>query len=158
MTAQILAIDPGLTGALALINKHDAAIYDMPTIEITVAGNKRNRLDVHRFMRMIVDFGHLDMVVLEELGVRPGQSAQSVSQTARGYGQIEGALTVLQRPVTYVRPQVWTKALGVGPDKGIHIERARALYPGLADKLLKSKDGRADALLIGHWYAWSGRQ
>lgn len=148
----ILAVDPGLQGALALIDRDGATLFDMPTITVEVNGKKRNRLDVHRFGRMVVDFGHLEMVVLEEVATRPGEGAVGAFSFGRGYGQLEGALAILQRPLTYVRPQTWTKALGVGSDKGLHIERARALYPQLADVLLKSKDGRADALLIGHFY------
>jgi crossover junction endodeoxyribonuclease RuvC len=57
------------------------------------------------------------------------------------------------RPVTFVRPQVWTKALGVGSDKGAHREAACRLFPTDAEQFARVKDdGRADAALLAHWW------
>jgi crossover junction endodeoxyribonuclease RuvC len=52
-----------------------------------------------------------------------------------------------------VRPQQWTKDLGVGADKGAHREAAMRLYPGDAEQFMRVKDdGRADAALLAHWW------
>ncbi len=153
----IIGIDPGLSGAIALLDAHSLpAVWDMPTIEVTVNGKKRRRIDQHAFVRLIIGIGKVDMIVLEEAGTRPGEGSVAAFSYGRGFGQLEGVLCALERPLTLVRPQVWTKALGVGSDKGVHVQAARNLFPEVADVLLKTKDGRSDALLIAQWFRRHG--
>jgi hypothetical protein len=82
-----------------------------------------------------------------------GSGATSAFAFGRGLGVIEGALASFERPTTMVRPQVWTKALGVGSDKGAHRLAAQRLWPADAQVFNRVKDdGRADAALLAHWY------
>ena len=58
--------------------------------------------------------------------------------------------------VVLVKPQVWkkyfnlitSKDLTKTEKKHLSIEKAKELFPSVADKLTASKDGRAEALLI----------
>jgi crossover junction endodeoxyribonuclease RuvC len=145
-----VGIDPGLDGAFACIDGTDITISDMPTVEI----NGKRKVDVHAVVRVLVGFGHVDMIVLEEVGAMPGNGGVSMFNFGRSFGALEGVMVALQRPHTLVRPAKWTAALGVGCDKGRHRAEAMRLYPQVADQLARKKDdGRADALLLCHWWA-----
>lgn len=151
---RIIGIDPGLSGAIAhLTRANDLHVWDMPVIEQIVGGKKRNRINVHAFRDIIIDIGQVDMVVLEDVNSMPTDGKVQASTFGRGLGQLEGVLIALDRPLTLVRPQVWTKKLGVGADKGVHRATAMRLNPTKADLFKRVKDdGRADAALIALWY------
>lgn len=145
-----IGIDPGIAGAIAVVNAAgEVLVWDMPTIE--VRGKKR--ISAVHLRDLLVDIGPALMVVVEDVQGVQGSGATSAFAFGRGCGVIEGVLVALQRPVTYVRPQEWTKALGVGADKGAHRQAAQRLWPFDADLFGRVKDdGRADAALLAHWW------
>jgi crossover junction endodeoxyribonuclease RuvC len=152
MSRVVIGIDPGLDGALAYACNEGTYVVDMPTVEVTVNGKTRRRLDPYGVKRILIDWGRVDLVVLEEATSRPGEGSVGAFAYGKGAGILEGLLVALERPYKLVRPQVWTKALGVGADKGVHREAAMRLFPELANRLsLKKHDGRADALLMAYW-------
>ena len=52
-----------------------------------------------------------------------------------------------------ISPLKWKKRLNlIRKEKEDSIELAKTLYPNYKDQLTKSKDGRAEAILIGHYY------
>jgi crossover junction endodeoxyribonuclease RuvC len=121
----------------------------MPTIE--VRGKKR--ISAVHLRDLLVDIGPALMVVVEDVQGVQGSGATSAFSFGRGCGVIEGVLAGLDRPVTYVTPQRWTKDLGVGADKGAHRLMAQRLWPFDADLFGRVKDdGRADAALLAHWW------
>ena len=146
----VLGIDPGMSGAIAVVNQaNEVLVWDMPTIEV---GGKRRISAVH-LHDLLVDIGPVDMAVVEDVQGVQGSGATSAFSFGRGCGVIEMGLVALQRPTTYVKPQKWTKALGVGSDKGAHRQAAQRLWPLDADLFGRVKDdGRADAALLTHWY------
>jgi crossover junction endodeoxyribonuclease RuvC len=93
------------------------------------------------------------MAILEHVQGVQGTGATSAFSFGRGFGVVEGVLAALFIPHTLVRPQSWTKALGVSRDKGSHRAAASRLWPQHADLFARAKDdGRADAALLCHWY------
>ena len=146
-----IGIDPGLSGAFALLH-HDRlqVVVDMPTIEV----RGKRRIDTAAVVDIIVGFGQVDTVTIEDVQGVQGSGATGAFTFGRGVGILEGVVIALGRPLTYVRPQVWTKAMGVSRDKGSHRECARRRWPEHTDLFARVKDdGRADAALIGYW-AW----
>ena len=151
-------IDPGASGAIAFLDDHYRnAVYDLP---VTKDG-KANVLDVEALLAYL----HHEMpawVGLEQLnGHAAGGFSSATWSLARNTGAIEAtlaarnALTDDRLRLHRVAPTAWQKTFGlVGPyPKGnarklAHIARARELFPELRDRLIVSKDGRADALLI----------
>ena len=145
MTVQI-GVDPGLTGALCLLHDDGIDIVDMPILDSTV--------DPYELASILVGWGHVDRIIIERQQTRPGQGAPGTLKTGTNYGIIIGVCGALARPVEYVTPAMWTKALGVGSDKGAHRLRAKQLWPDQADLFRRAKDdGRADAALIAWWAA-----
>ena len=80
----------------------------------------------------------------------PGQGTRSMFTVGVGFGAWLGLLAALQIPYTRVRPGVWKKAEGLGPDKEQARLRAQQLFPG-ADLQRKRDHGRAEALLLAWW-------
>lgn len=135
-----VGIDPGKTGATFWVDEVGfSTVIDMPK---TVSG----------LLETLSIFGDRCHVFLEQQASRPKQSSVATFTHAKQYGEIIGILTALRVPFELVRPQVWTKAMGIpsGADKRVHVEKAQALYPdvqftGPRGGLL---DGRADACLL----------
>lgn len=140
----IVGIDPGLSGALCLLARDRLEIVDMPA----AAG-----IDPYELARILINWGPVDRVCVERQQASPQQGRTSAFTTGRGFGMLEGVLAVLERPVMYVTPAVWTRDLHVGADKQLHIRRAKERWPQHDNLFLKSKDGRADAALIALWCA-----
>lgn len=145
MTA-VLGIDPGLTGALALLTPDGLTVRDMPVID--------GRVDAHTLTALLIDFGPVDRVAIERAQAYPGMGVSSAFNYGLSYGLILGVLAVLQRTVVHVPPSVWTKALHVGADKNAHRRRCMDRWPTQAETWGRKKDdGRADAALIALWCA-----
>jgi crossover junction endodeoxyribonuclease RuvC len=149
----LIGIDPGLSGAIAVVGDGRIACRDMPTLEM----NGKRRVCPHALrdaLQAIRHEGHsVEMVILEHVQGVQGTGATSAFTFGRGFGVVEGVLAGLFLRHTLVRPQTWTKALGVSRDKGSHRAAASRLWPQHADLFARVKDdGRADAALLCHWY------
>ena len=146
----VIGIDPGLSGAIARpMPDGSVDIWDMPSIEV----RGKRRIDAYTLHELIVAAGPVDMVVLEHVQGVQGSGATGAFTFGEGFGIIQGILVALERPTTLVRPQRWTKDLGVGSDKGEHRRTAQRLFPPSASMFARVKDdGRADAALLAHWW------
>lgn len=141
----VVGIDPGLTGAIALLGAVPGRpiVTDMPVVDGQVNGAE---------LACILRVMAAPRVVVEEQQAMPKQGVASTFKTGRNYGLILGVLAALEMPVTLVRATEWTRALKVGSDKERHRARAIDWYPTAAPLLARVKDhGRADALLLAHW-------
>lgn len=148
----IVGIDPGISGAVAFVTAANVACHDMPTIEI----RGKRKVDPAG-LREILACGGIDMVVLEHVQGVQGTGSTSAFSFGRSFGVVEGVVSGLGLPLTLVRPQAWTKALGVSRDKGQHRDAARRLWPSCAGQFARVKDdGRADAALLCHWFLRHG--
>ena len=144
----ILGIDPGLDGALSFLEGDALVIVDMPTLKAGVGGKRI--VDENELSTIIdVQSAKIRHVFVEAVSAMPKQGVTSVFSFGTSYGLVRGILAAhfLQR--TFIRPQVWKKALQVPAAKDGAIARAsqlmpehRALWP------LKKHDGRAESALI----------
>lgn len=152
----ILGIDPGVSGALALVSSGEIHVVDMPVVEV----RGKRHIDAARLAKLIsTGFPYIaNHVVLEHVQGVQGSGATSAFSFGRGFGIVEGVVTALGLPLTLIRPQTWTKELRVSRDKGEHRLVASRLWPAQAELFARVKDdGRADAALLAHWYARCGR-
>jgi crossover junction endodeoxyribonuclease RuvC len=150
----IIGVDPGLSGAVAVLAHAGAfvGVYDTPVLTLRTSRGHRAEYDtvgMASLLRPYVD-QHVH-VVIEESQAMPGQGVRSMFTTGYGYGLWLGILAALQVPYTPVRPVVWKKAFSLGKDKEQARLRAQQLFPG-ADLRHKKDHGRAEALLLA-WYA-----
>ncbi len=142
---KILGIDPGLSGALALIE--DGRLLD--TWDMPVAGSRVAA-------GLLIDLFHSarpDLVVIEEVHSMPGQGVSSTFKFGLSAGVVDGAVAALGYGKEYVQPTVWKRALGLaGKEKDDARLKALDLWPSRAQLFARKKDcGRADAALIALW-------
>lgn len=139
----IIGIDPGATGAIAVITLAGqlVAVTDTPYFD--------GRVSAPTLASLIAP--HTGAVaVVEQAQAYPGQGVSSVFKYGVGYGVILGVLGTLHIPIHHVTPAVWKKAAGLSKDKGASRRRATELWPDRADLFARVKDdGRAEAALIG---------
>lgn len=150
-TRLVIGIDPGVSGAIAFDYDTDIDVRDMPTIEV-----RGKRYVCPHGVRALLrehDLKAVDTVVIEHVQGVQGAGATSAFSFGRSFGVIEGVVAGLELTTTLVRPQAWTKALGVSRDKGDHRRMACNLWPSRASLFARVKDdGRADAALLAHWW------
>jgi crossover junction endodeoxyribonuclease RuvC len=148
----VIGVDPGVCGAIAVIGDGHVHCHDMPTTEIN--GKRRVcPVGLTAAMQAIRDLNVVEMVILEHVQGVQGTGATSAFSFGRGFGIVEGVLAACYLPHRLVRPQVWTKALGVSRDKGAHRDAASRLWPKFSHLFSRVKDdGRADAVLMAHWW------
>jgi crossover junction endodeoxyribonuclease RuvC len=149
----VLGVDPGLSGALAVIDHAGAlvALADTPTLTLRVARGTRHDYDVPGMVALLASYVDAGLhVFIEASQAMPGQGTRSMFTIGYGYGLWLGILAALQVPYTPVRPVVWKKAFSLGKDKEAARLRAQQLFPA-ADLRRKRNHGRAEALLLAHW-------
>ena len=163
---RVIGIDPGLTGAMSLIDHRGLqGCHDMPTmIKGNGEGAVKNQVDPGALAEMFRAWmaGHDKnefMVMIESQGpvrlpgnkILGGASAFSLAFTA---GVIEGVVTALGLPRELVPPAVWKKALGLsakGTDKKAVARAMASRYYPEADIHRVKDHNRAESILIARY-------
>ena len=151
----ILAVDPGLSGALARYDGQHLSILDMPTY-VAKAGKRqvdRRFIDEAELVRLVQMAGmECDWLIMEKVGGIPNQSASSAFIFGRGVGVIVGAAIGIGIRREEVHPATWKSALRVPADKRAARARASELLPAYSGLWgLQKHDGRAEAAMIALW-------
>jgi crossover junction endodeoxyribonuclease RuvC len=156
-TRLIIGIDPGITGALALLRQTPGDVQLLDVKDMPTSSHKvNNSMKSHVLLPVLADiledwamFGK-PTVFLEEVNAMPGQGVTSMFRFGHVAGAIEGVCAGLRIPVTLIRPREWQTLARVrkDPDAGRH--RASQLFPNQSALFARKKDhNRADAALIG---------
>ena len=151
----IIGIDPGLTGAVAMIDRGGVAyMWDTPTIVVKKGKKTKTEYLPAQMVAILTDAPTGPVhVYIEKVGAMPGQGVTSMFNFGKGFGLWLGILAGLKLPHTLVTPQAWKKELMQGmADKDAARIRAQELFPCCVDQLSRKKDhGRAEALLIAFY-------
>jgi crossover junction endodeoxyribonuclease RuvC len=151
---RIIGIDPGLSGAVAVLTGTDSlSVFDMPTMTVERNGKAKRQVSASELAEIIYIMKNDDChVYCERVGAMAGQGVTSVFSFGRSFGMIEGILAAFKLPVTYVAPATWVKAVGRGQGKDASRARAMEIFPNNQTDFKRVKDdGRADAALIAYW-------
>jgi crossover junction endodeoxyribonuclease RuvC len=153
MSKYSIGIDPGLSGAIAIISPESLKIFDMPTMTVERNGKAKRQVSASELAEMLYLYSGRDChVYCERVSAMAGQGVTSVFSFGRSFGMIEGILAAFKMPVTFVPPATWVKAVGRGQGKDASRARAMELFPSDQDQFKRVKDdGRADAALIAYW-------
>lgn len=159
----IIGIDPGISGALALIDPATMRVWriaDMPTAE---ANGKRSvsagllALTITEWASLASATGRRLLAIVEEVGAMPGQGVTSMFSFGRSFGVILGVLAGCGVALELVRPAAWKKAARISKDKGSARKAAQERFPESAGMFARVKDdGRAEAALLAMWRAEKG--
>lgn len=140
----ILGIDPGRSGALAVLDSETLQVitHDLPA-------------DVPALHELIAGLPAIRVCVLEQIHAGPKMARRTIGVMFEGFGVLKGALSWRSIPVQTVRPNVWKATLNVPADKAAARRRASEFYPDCAAQWRLAKhDGRAEAALLA-WYGLS---
>lgn len=164
----IVAIDPGMKGAIAFIRPNGVAgVADLPVYD----DGLDRRLDgrgIYDQLLAWVPPSEACALVVEDVRVRlQGNGGRAIntmhSQTMlmRGRGIIEGVASVARLQITWCTPQKWKNHFSLKREsddekssvtKARSLAMARSMFPGLEHDLRLAKhDGRAEALLMARW-------
>jgi hypothetical protein len=168
-----IGIDPGATGAMAII-EHNTTVRVFDYEDHWGLDRLRQISDERLLLGIPVK------VMLERVHAMPTQGVSSMFKFGTNFGTWIGRLEALQLPFDYVTPQKWQgwawsqwpklyktvtkkvqKELEVGfktisekkiDTKAMSIRRARDVFPEMVNHLTRKKDdGRADALNIADY-------
>ena len=152
----ILAIDPGVTGAMACIRDHDdqhPVSMDLATKTTKVRGKVRTEIDIATLFTdfvCLVNLYHPDAIIIERVGSAPGQGVASSFKFGEAYGIVRAIAETTRIPVYYVTPQEWKRTVGVTKDKKTSVAKAEQIFSGC--KFARVKDhNRAEAILLAFW-------
>ncbi|MEM0953321.1 MAG: hypothetical protein AAGI24_04195 [Pseudomonadota bacterium] len=160
-TVIVAGIDPGLTGAIALLEQSSGELIetiDMPTLTGSSGKGEVNAAEVAHLLASR-SVGHCKIELVNAQPARPskpgerprGMGAASAFNFGRDFGKLLGICAALEIPYTLVTPVKWKRAANVAKrDKDYARTVAQQLYP-TADLARKKDIGRADAILIARF-------
>mgnify|MGYP000733887180 FL=1 len=153
---KIFGIDPGLSGAIAILEKKKVLnLFDMPVM----AEGKKNKkqLNSAQLVDIIKENSIGDdeiVVVVEQVNAMPGQGVTSMFNFGQTFGAIKGVCAALNLPIFFVRPSKWKKYFElINSSKDSSRTKVIEMYPSLSSQLAKKKDvNKSDAILIARYY------
>ncbi len=146
----VLAIDPGLTGALAFYYPDKpgrVAVYDMP-----VVGSAVNAAA----MRDAIKGFAPDVAVIERVGPMPRDGVMQAWRFSAAFTTAQVVCALGDVPIVLITPSQWKRAMKLPGGKAAK-DQARTLaiatFPACADAFTRKKDaGRAEAALLAIYY------
>jgi crossover junction endodeoxyribonuclease RuvC len=148
---QILGVDPGIRGGLAIVEINDGAapkLIDAIDIPVTGVGAKE-RIDVLAIRTWIITH-RPDYAMIERAQALPKQGSSSGFKYGRAVGALEAVIACCEIPLTIIEPSLWKKFYQLrGGDKEGGRQRALQLFPSAHTLFaLKRHHNRGDASLI----------
>jgi Holliday junction resolvasome RuvABC endonuclease subunit len=156
VTHIFLGIDPGIRGALALIEIREDGPRVVDAIDIpTIGTGAKERVNVHAVQEWVLQHGPFRAFV-ERGSSMPRQGVASTYKFGRAVGSIEATIALCNVPLEIVEPSMWKRALRLrGKDNEGSRQKALELFPHAQHLLARKKDyQRAEAMLIGYFGAW----
>ena len=145
-----LGIDPGLSGALAIVEPINGVPVLVDAIDMPSSGTgAKARVDIIAAAQWIAKHAPSTAYV-ERAQAYPGQGASSGFSYGRAVGAIEAVVALCSIPLILVEASAWKKRLHLpGKDKEAARQKALQLFPAQHVLLSRKKDhGRGEAALI----------
>lgn len=138
-----IGIDPGKTGALAVI-------FGGMDETVLVPFGEQEYINTFRNLT-----GQKVKACLEHVTAMPKQGVTSMFNFGQNFGYIKGLLEAFSIPYELVRPQKWKKEFSITGDKNSSIEVCKRLFPGVSllrtDRCRKDDNNMAEALLMAEY-------
>ena len=153
---KIIGIDPGLSGAIAILENNKVLnIFEIP---VMAEGKKNKRqLNSAQLVKLLKDNiseNEEVSVVVEQVNAMPGQGVTSMFNFGQSFGILKGICSAMQLPMYFVRPAKWKKYFNlINSEKDASRTRAIEIFPYFSGQLSRKKDSnKADAILIASFY------
>ncbi len=152
----IIGVDPGLNGALAVLDGNKIIeVFDIPVMA-EGKKNKRqlNSAELSSILRNNMLNNENTVVVVEQVNAMPGQGVTSMFNFGQTFGAIKGICAALGLPIFFVRPSKWKKHFDlINSSKDASRTKVIEMYPSISNQLSKKKDvNKSDAILIARFY------
>lgn len=138
-----IGIDPGTSGALAMISESRAAKV--------IPWSPEAYRDALAGVSLANEYA---VACLEKVGAMPGQGVTGMFNFGKNYGHIIGLLEANGIPYELVHPRKWQKEFSV-TDKNSSLEICKRLFPLISlkrnKKCKKDDNGMSDALLMAEY-------
>ncbi len=157
---RIFGIDPGLSGAIALLE--DNKVLEVIELPVMAEGKKNKRqlnsAQLSNFISKNVTSIDNTAVIVEQVNAMPGQGVTSMFNFGQTFGAIKGITAALNLPIYFVRPAKWKKHFDlIKSSKDASRTKAIEIYPSLAENLSRKKDvNKSDAILIARYFSETG--
>lgn len=156
-------IDPGLSGAITLLDDQGNIItmHDAPIIVVKQGKKNRTKYIESSMVTIFESFralagGRPVHIGIENVHAMPKQGVTSMFSMGMGFGLWIGIIASARYPITYIESVAWKRGMGIAAksDKSASIVRAMQLFPRA--QLVKPRcrvesDGRAESLLIAEY-------
>ena len=154
---KIIGIDPGLSGAIAILENNKVLnIFDIPVM----SEGKKNKRQLNSALLVNLIKENINKeeevaVVVEQVNAMPGQGVTSMFNFGQTFGALKGICAALELPIFFVRPSKWKKYFElINSSKDASRTKAIEMYPKLSSQLSKKKDvNKSDAILIARFYS-----
>ena len=153
---KIIGIDPGLSGAIAILeNNRVLNLFDMPVM----SEGKKNKRQLNSALLVNLIKENIKpseeiTVVVEQVNAMPGQGVTSMFNFGQSFGVLKGICAAMQLPIFFVRPAKWKKYFDlINSQKDSSRTKAIQMFPKISFLLTKKKDAnKADAILIASFH------
>jgi crossover junction endodeoxyribonuclease RuvC len=154
---KIIGIDPGLSGAIAVLENNKVLnIFDIPVM----SEGKKNKRQLNsallvNLLKENINKEEEVAVVVEQVNAMPGQGVTSMFNFGQTFGALKGICAALELPIFFVRPSKWKKYFElINSSKDASRTKAIEMYPKLSNQLSKKKDvNKSDAILIARFFS-----
>ena len=128
--ARYIAIDPGLSGAIAVLEGPDnLEVFPTPTIK-SGKGSRRD-IDFRGLYTLLLECDcNNAFAVIEQVGAMPGQGVTSMFRFGESFGILKAMVFTVGISHTFVHPATWKKAHKLtGKGKDASIALASSYWP-----------------------------
>ena len=157
---RIFGIDPGIAGAIAILDGNEIIdVMDLPTMSEGKKNKKQlNSAHLSQYISGNVKDINKTVVVVEQVNAMPGQGVTSMFNFGQTFGSIKGISATLKLPIYFVRPSKWKKHFElINSSKDASRTKVIEMYPSFAEKLSKKKDvNKSEAILIARFFSETG--
>ena len=103
---KIIGIDPGLSGAIAILENNKVLnLFDMPVMSEGKKNKKQlNSSHLVNIIKENIAQNEEIAVVVEQVNAMPGQGVTSMFNFGQTFGAIKGLCAALELPIYFVRP------------------------------------------------------
>ena len=156
-----VGIDPGMFGALSFFRQSGEliAVQDMPIVRNGTLKWVDGPVLLRRLRNKMKD-GRL-VAIVERVHAMPENGSQGGFSQGSTLCSLLAILQIANAKIELVAPQSWKRAMGLirsreekltdSERKKLSLDKARTLFPK-APLDLEKHHGRAESLLIAHWY------
>ena len=154
---KIIGIDPGLSGAIAVLENNNVLnIFEIPVMSEGKKNKKQlNSALLVNLLKENITSNEDVAIVVEQVNAMPGQGVTSMFNFGQTFGAIKGICAALEFPIFFVRPSKWKKHFElINASKDASRTKVIEMYPKLSNQLSKKKDvNKSDAILIARFYS-----